>query len=539
MKNWLVCGAALIAAVGASSADAADLTPAPVYKAPAVAAPSSPWSGFYAGLALGFRADRSDATTISQSLAGVPTNLSQGAIQQEPLDGIGFRAAPYIGWNWQVAPQWVVGIEGDVGFANQATALQGFGFGPEFLDSLAGDSLALKTTWDASVRARLGYLVTPSTLLYATGGAAWQHFQVISTCGSASFCVADAVTPAVIANSTTRTGWTIGAGVETALRGHWLLRGEYRYADFGSSSFSLSRSSTDPAFNPTVDSFNVSMRTHTVTFGLAYKFGDPVPSANPGDAPGLFPVKATPAAMSWSGPYLGLGLGERTSRADATTTSLLAGGVSQNLTGQATSEPFDGTAFRAAPYFGWNWQVAPQWLVGVEGDVGFANQTTALQGFDFGPHGFQSSGAGADSLAVRTTWDASARARLGYLVTPATLLYATGGAAWQHFEVTSTCVGFFCALVNFTPSIITNSTTRSGWTVGAGFETALSRNWFARAEYRYADFGSRPFSLSRSSAEGAFNPTVDNFNVAMRTHTATLGVAYKFDWGTGPVVAKY
>ena len=65
-------------------------------------------------------------------------------------------------------------------------------------------------------------------------------------------------------------------------------------------------------------------------------------------------------------------------------------------------------------------------------------------------------------------------------------------------------------------------------TVGAGVETALSSNWFARAEYRYADFGSSAFTIIRSSSFASLNPTIDNFNVALRTHTATFGLAYKF-----------
>jgi outer membrane immunogenic protein len=34
-------------------------------------------------------------------------------------------------------------------------------------------------------------------------------------------------------NSTTRTGWTIGGGIEYAVTGNWSIRAEYRYADFG------------------------------------------------------------------------------------------------------------------------------------------------------------------------------------------------------------------------------------------------------------------------------------------------------------------
>jgi outer membrane immunogenic protein len=56
------------------------------------------------------------------------------------------------------------------------------------------------------------------------------------------------------------------------LGGHWLARAEYRYADYGHSSFTTARTGIDRDVNPTVDVFDVALRTHTVNFGLAYKF---------------------------------------------------------------------------------------------------------------------------------------------------------------------------------------------------------------------------------------------------------------------------
>jgi outer membrane immunogenic protein len=107
-------------------------------------------------------------------------------------------------------------------------------------------------------------------------------------------------------------------------------------------------------------------------------------------------------------------------------------------------------------------------------------------------------------------------------VTPATLLYVTGGAAWQRFEVTSTCnFGGGNGCFTLVPAIVTNAATKAGLTAGAGIETSVGANWFARAEYRYADFGPSGLTIQRAGE-------IDNFDVALRTHTATFGLAYKF-----------
>jgi len=245
-------------------------------------------------------------------------------------------------------------------------------------------------------------------------------------------------------------------------------------------------------------------------------------SAQAADVNGA-PVYKTPppiaAAPSWTGFYLGAGVGLRASHADAATTSLEVNNVSQILTGSAISQPLDGTAFRASPYIGFNWQFAPQWVAGIEGDAGLGSQTTTLGGIPFSP-GAQDTGGASNNFALKTTWDAGVRGRIGFLLNPATMAYVTGGAAWQHYEVISTCG--ICAPA----SAVANSITKMGWTVGGGLETALWGRWLARAEYRYADFGSAPFTITR-----LFGPDLigDNFNVTMRTHTVTFGLAYKFN----------
>jgi outer membrane immunogenic protein len=309
-----------------------------------------------------------------------------------------------------------------------------------------------------------------------------------------------------------------------------VARAEYRYADFGTVPFTIARTSTIPAANPTVDNFDVRMRTHTAVFGLAYKFGDPIAAGETGDGwAGALAARRAPTTMSWTGTYAGFGLGARASRTDLTTTSATQGGLLVNLTQAATDMPLDGTAFRAAPYFGVDWQFAPQWVAGLEGDTGFARQTRTLSGFPFSP-GVIGGRRAADALSVKTTWDATLRGRLGFLLTPATLAFVTGGAAWQRYEITSVCASTdVCGVFGFTPVTIVNSTIKLGWTVGGGIETMLGGNWLARGEYRYSDFGTAPFSIVRSSPIPAANPTVANFEAKLRTHIVSFGLAYKFN----------
>jgi outer membrane immunogenic protein len=67
-----------------------------------------------------------------------------------------------------------------------------------------------------------------------------------------------------------------------------------------------------------------------------------------------------------------------------------------------------------------------------------------------------------------------------------------------------------------------STVTKTGWTVGGGVETMLWCNWIARAQYRYADFGTVSNRLPPAPNAGW------HASVKVQTHTAVLGLAYKF-----------
>jgi outer membrane immunogenic protein len=107
--------------------------------------------------------------TTTSAVFGDPFDLTGSAVSQA-VDGTGFRGGKSLCW-FQLAIHAALGIEGDVGIANQATALSE-NFTPVFRTAVAADSTSMKTTWDASLRRRVGTLLTPATLAYATGGVA-------------------------------------------------------------------------------------------------------------------------------------------------------------------------------------------------------------------------------------------------------------------------------------------------------------------------------------------------------------------------------
>jgi outer membrane immunogenic protein len=187
-----------------------------------------------------------------------------------------FRFNPYAGVNWQFAPNWVAGIDGDFGFAKTSSTLAGIAYpgGGALAIGSAGDSFNVKTGWDAGLRARLGFLITPTFLIYGTGGAAWQQITATVTCNDALLCNGTTgVSPFTAAHSVTALGYSVGGGIEAMVANHWLLRAEYRYADFGTLQNSDAPCGVPctPA-NTLLTTYQLRLTTQTATFGLAYKF---------------------------------------------------------------------------------------------------------------------------------------------------------------------------------------------------------------------------------------------------------------------------
>ena len=74
--------------------------------------------------------------------------------------------------------------------------------------------------------------------------------------------------------STTRTGWTVGGGVEYALHRNWSVKGEYLYVDYGTvnatGNNTLGFGALPPG--PFFTASSVHLTTNIVRVGLNYQF---------------------------------------------------------------------------------------------------------------------------------------------------------------------------------------------------------------------------------------------------------------------------
>jgi outer membrane immunogenic protein len=216
------------AALASSGAMAADMAPHAYTKAPAMVSPVTNWSGFYAGVNVGYGWANGDT-----DFSFLPTpadfdvnNVSLGAKSNGIIGGA------QIGYNWQIGSL-VTGLEADF----QGSGIKGSGSRvppftiPADFSELAGSSLSTqqKLSWFGTVRARLGVTVTPDILLYGTGGLAYGHIENSAD----TFFPGTPIIEYPASVSSTKTGWVAGAGAEWMFARNWSAKAEYLHIDLG------------------------------------------------------------------------------------------------------------------------------------------------------------------------------------------------------------------------------------------------------------------------------------------------------------------
>jgi outer membrane immunogenic protein len=296
MKKTIFTSIALAAM--ASTAIAADL---PSRKAPVEPMAAPLWTGFYAGVNIGYNFGTNGSVDSqaynpqwlfpNQAFPGQPVTVSPpGTINSSNVAFLSYSGLAgnnqngvigggQIGYNYQYGSNIVLGFETDFqGTATSGTSkIQGSSYGLQPYqgpaNTVANNSVAPFTSgsvagaattalgnsiiqtgvnWLGTVRGRLGYLFTPTLLVYGTGGLAYggAYAKVSQTsvenvdhqrCMSNTSISCYPGSAPSIQNlwlgsgnqSQTLVGWSAGGGGEWMFMPNWSLKGEAIYWDLG------------------------------------------------------------------------------------------------------------------------------------------------------------------------------------------------------------------------------------------------------------------------------------------------------------------
>ncbi|RFC62611.1 porin family protein [Fulvimarina endophytica] len=252
------------------------MAPAPMMIEPV----ASGWTGLYVGVQGGgaFNPSNPDNVTLQTNgfalnragvvgtNAGNPTGSLGGAFGRnyESSFDSSFVGGAHIGYDYQI-DQFVIGAVADfnaIDVSRNSTA-----------DSSTPAFYRTERNLDflGTVRARAGYLVTPSTLAYATGGLAYGNVDYNFSSDSPAITAAN---PAIVREDEDDVGYAVGGGMEVMFTDNMSFGAEYLYVNLGGGG------STRLAGGPFAGGVGGStdfvvdddFDFHTVTAKISYKF---------------------------------------------------------------------------------------------------------------------------------------------------------------------------------------------------------------------------------------------------------------------------
>lgn len=206
---------------------------------------------------------------------------------------------------------------------------------------------------------------------------------------------------------------------------------------------------------------------------------------------------AAPVRATWTGCYIGANVGfgrsHNTYSPDPAAVFLPAEAPGQTINGVV-----------GGGQVGCDYQFDP-FVVGIQGMGDWTSMSGTGDPYTLGK-----------TLKASVPWLATLTGRAGYAVQPNLLVYVKGGAAWARTDF------------DFKNGGVTNgnaSVTRTGWTVGGGFEWMFMSNWSVFVEYDHLDFGNRLEQFSNIGGIAALN-----MNYKQTIDMGLIGVNYRFNF---------
>lgn len=208
--------------------------------AQAQGAPVFNWSGFYAGVGVGYV--DSQGTMSQTGLLFLPPSDRKTA-----LSATGATISAYVGYNMLVSPMVVLGAEAELGSLGGSAGKKLNPFGGSARVDQDGDLIG-------SIRGRAG-LAFDRTLIVASVGLAYSDAEASAKWNGPDFRW----------KYKAGTGYVLGLGVEHAITNNLVLRLDGSFYDFGSGN-------AKEYNNPGDYNFKGAQEAFTVRAGIAYKF---------------------------------------------------------------------------------------------------------------------------------------------------------------------------------------------------------------------------------------------------------------------------
>ena len=268
---------------------------------------------------------------------------------------------------------------------------------------------------------------------------------------------------------------------------------------------------------------------------VALGLGAPAAFAAERAVPAYAPPPPPVPVYTWSGCYAGANAGYSGGRSTQTTVAnsvltgnglgsapaplgLAGGGVIAPVpAGTSIAGDLNLSGFIGGFQGGCNYQFG-QWVVGAEVDGAATNKEG--QNFEVGLVPFLGNGRANWVSQTQERWLVTARGKLGMTWWDKSMVYVTGGAAWAKIDTSEFLIGAQTGTGH------QESNTRSGWTIGGGWEYALGYGWSVKGEYLYVKFDD--YTTFTTPPFGGSGLNIAPRNVKLYDNIFRAGMNYRF-----------
>ncbi|MGB7279281.1 MAG: outer membrane beta-barrel protein [Pseudolabrys sp.] len=245
---------------------------------------------------------------------------------------------------------------------------------------------------------------------------------------------------------------------------------------------------------------------------LAAVFGLAASQASAADLPRKAPPAPPPPppSLTWSGCYIGANVGGAWGRISL-----------EGPFGGTFDRSTNNASFVGGGQIGCDYQFAGGWV------IGFRNMfdgTTNSRDRAFNVVDATGAVVATGSADLSMRWFDALTGRIGYSWQPNSLLYFQGGAVWARVQADLALTTTVAGVTTITDGSI--SKTKTGWTIGGGWEYRFAPQWSVFIEGNYYDFGSRERTIF--TPVGVCAGVGCTFSAKATAATALVGVNYRF-----------
>ena len=195
------------------------------------------WAGLYLGVNTGYGFGSSGISTLTSTTSDAAILQGNKIVPYyQRSDVAGFVGGGQAGYNINLVPSVVAGIETDIDYANI-----GGSFGNTSNPYVLSTTTKTQLQWLGTLRGRIGFLLRDDFMIYGTGGLAYGGIYAQTTInGLSGYSGFDGLVPAAFGQYSNATvGWTAGAGAELAISNNWSLKAEWLYVSLGNQNYAV------------------------------------------------------------------------------------------------------------------------------------------------------------------------------------------------------------------------------------------------------------------------------------------------------------